>query len=306
MKVRLNKYIINVTILILSITLFACEESCDEPVSTSEETINGITVKWRSQISEKQKSVVRDILNSMVLVEGDYFVMGATPEQKNFARSNEFPNSYIRLSDYYICKYEVTDEQFNSIMEDSKSASSHYSSRISFEEWMRFIHILQDLTELNFSLPSEAQWEFAARGGKQSKGYIYPGSNDVEEIRSSSFIVGSNVPNELGIYNMADLKSEWCVDFYNALVPGNVLVDWIQKNGDYHIVRGGNFRCTKEIDKYSNPSNNSSVNYRFGFESRYLDEEMDFRNCRITSRAYYYDSNPGIDAIGCRLVINIK
>ncbi len=299
----MTRKLIKQTMMFLGIMLLtSCSKSFDEPIDATRETINGIDVKWRSQVTEEQKSTIRDILQDMVFVEGDYFVMGATPEQDRYARPNEYPNSYISLSNYYICKYEVSDEQFNVIMDDTKSSSSSYPSRISYEEWERFIVLLQDMTMLNFNFPTEAQWEFAARGGKSSKRYLYPGSNDINEIRSTSFTVGSKVPNELGLFNMGDLKSEWCMDLYGDLISGNLLINWVQREGKYHVVRGGNYLCTIESDKYLSPTIKSELSYQLSYGTTFSKPEMDYRNCRVTSRAYCYDSE---NRVGCRLVLNI-
>lgn len=271
---------------------YSCSKSFDDTLVPECEVINGFEVCWRTQITENQKAIIRGILNDMVYVEGDYFVMGATPEQEEFARSNEYPNAYIRLSDFYICKYEVSDEQYNVIMEEEKAASMSYPSSYAYDEWVRFIEVLRDMTSLDFNMPSEAQWEFSAKGGRYSRNYIYPGSNNIEDVCSTSYINGSQFPNELGLFNMADLKSEWCLDFYDSLVPGKLLYDWIQLSGEYHVVRGGNFRCTTETDCYEK----KPLIYSLGYD------DTDYRYCRTTSRAYGYEHE--INYIGCRLVIN--
>lgn len=289
-------YFITITSFILT---SSCSESFEDVAVNESENINGFKVQWRSQISECQKATIREILCNMVYVEGEYFVMGATPEQKEYARPNEYPNAYIKLSDYFICKYEITDEQYNIIMGADKAPGKKYSSRITLKEWNLFIELLRDFTSLDFSLPSEAQWEFAARGGIHSKNYIYPGSNNIEEVRSISHLEGSTFPNELGLYNMADLKSEWCRDLYSSLVPGRLLYDWVQDSGEHHVVRGGNFRCTIESDKYMKP-----LLYSFGEGTTYTKQQLDYRYCRTTFRSYSYDNEPGRDDIGCRVVIN--
>lgn len=288
-------------ILIIS----SCSDSLDV-VYTDEriETINGFNVEWRSQITSRQKDVIRDILNDMVLVEGGYFTMGATPEQAEYARPNEYPNVYIKLSNYYINRYEVSDEQFNVITGYNVMASETYASRITLNDWKLFISILDDLCSINFAFPTEAQWEYAARGGKQTKNYIYPGSNELFEVHSDSFQRGSNVPNELGIYNMADLKSEWCEDMYKEFEVIGLEIDRLNMTGKYHVVRGGNFLCNK-VSSYYYPEGSSTIDYRLGYGQKISDRGMDYRNCRTTSRAYSFDNKIGYDYIGCRLVINV-
>ena len=280
--------------------LQSCTKDLDEPLQSITETINGFEVEWRTQITVEQKNTITEILNDMVAVEGDFFVMGATPEQAEMARPNEYPNAYVYLSDYHIGGHEVNDAQYNAIMGAAKTSSERYPRNISLSEWTLFVDVLKDLTGLNFNFPSEAQWEYAARGGKHSKGYIYPGSDTLEDVRSTSIINGSQVPNELGLCNLADLKSEWCLDFYNDLVSGSILTDWIQLNGEYRVVRGGNYLCTATTNSYY-PNNSSDLCYRLAYGTTAVNNEQDYRQCRISSRSYSYKGN---SYIGCRLVIN--
>lgn len=296
--------IINILIIAIFVSaICSCQVSYDIPEGNEHEDVNGFQIHWRKQITDDQKSVVRDILSDMVFVKGGFFVMGATPEQSDYARANEYPNIYVSLSDYYVCRYEVTDEQFTIITGIQVSSTEKYSSRISYNDWDLFIEILSDLTSIPFSLPTEAQWEYAARGGELSKGYIYPGSNDIDQIRSCSHTEGSNTPNELGIYNMADLKSEWCADFYELYQDEYHSTENREiKNGKYHVVRGGNYLCTKETEKYY-PSTQTGYSISSNNNATMSDNKMDFRHCRITSRSYGYE-NGTCYYIGCRLVIN--
>jgi len=293
-------------LLFLIPIISSCSNSLDD-VSIDEryETINGFNVEWRSQITTQQKTVIRDMLNGMILVEGGYFTMGATPEQSEYARDNEYPNIYIKLSDFYMCKFEVSDEQFNAITGYNITASENYASRITLENWNLFITVLTDLCSINFSFPTEAQWEYAARGGNKTQNYIFPGSNELSEVHSTSFQIGSSVPNELGLYNMADLKSEWCADLYDDFDAIGVDTDRLNKTGKYHVVRGGNFLCNKESSEYY-PKGSSMTYYSLGHGQKPSDRELDYRHCRITSRSYAYDNKIGVDYIGCRLVVNVK
>lgn len=305
-------------ILLLSLIICGCTNLIND-MGVSEEVVNGFHVKWRSQISPKQKEVVYNILNNMVFVKGGVFTMGATPEQTSYARENEYPNIYVRLSDYYICKYEISDEELLILLPSVKnypatdSTPLHvYPTRIN---WETVVKILQDITSLNFNFPTEAQWEYAARGGEYSKGYVYPGSNDLDEVWSSSYDKGSDVPNELGIYNMADLKSEWCLDYYEeykqtGLQDNRCVDDNIHKvEEDAFVVRGGNYRCSGKSESYLQSPNSSIVHDSFGYfedESRHgLNEPYDYRYCRTSARSYYYYGIGGHE-ISVRMVINIK
>lgn len=280
----------------------SCSDSLNDMTSSDRfETINGFEVEWRSQITSIQKDVIRDILNNMILVQGGYFTMGATPEQADFARKNEYPNTYVKLSDYYINKYEVSDEQFNIITGQNKQSSERYASSMTLNDWKRFMSLLSDLCSVRFSLPTEAQWEYAARGGKQTHHYIYPGSNELSQVHSSSHLSGSQVPNELGLFNMADLKSEWCEDMYADFEVVGLEIDRLNKEGKEHVVRGGNYLCNKDTEYY--PKSSSTTDYSLTSHD-YLEQQLDYRHCRVTSRSHY--SNSGRDYIGCRLVVNIN
>ena len=104
MKTKLHCLIVLFVILITS-----CTKELECPEGNGIEKINGFIVKWRKQIRAEQKNCIREILNNMVEVEGGTFVMGATEEQTEFARPNEYPLSYNMISSFYICKYEITD-----------------------------------------------------------------------------------------------------------------------------------------------------------------------------------------------------
>ncbi|SDG80648.1 Formylglycine-generating enzyme, required for sulfatase activity, contains SUMF1/FGE domain [Prevotella communis] len=269
------------------------------------EKINGFNVRWRSQITESQKKIVTDILNNMVYIEGQTFVMGATPEQKGYARNNEYPLIHVRLSDYYICKYEVSDEQYRGLVSWASQSSSYQF--VTWKEWKDFISVLKDMTGLPFSLPTEAQWEYAARGGKLSKNYIYPGSNNLDEVNSFTYNSGSTHANELGIFNMADLKSEWCLDYYEEYPTSQTIYyDRLIKTGESHVVRGGSYNCSGHSSKYLNTRMSDMYGYFKDDSSSALDRIIDKRYCRVTARSYYYESEYGNRNIGCRLVINSK
>lgn len=154
--------------------------SCSEYLSSQEnehaftiENINGFEVKLDAQLNADCKGLIVKVIESMVYVEGDCFLMG-----KNGDRTSDMPAHYVRVSDYYICKIELTSESFNTIMHTNKS----YLSR---DDWQVFIECINNFTGLTFDFPTEAQWEYAAKGGKQTKGYLYSGSNNLDEVRCS-------------------------------------------------------------------------------------------------------------------------
>ena len=168
----------------------------------------------------------------MIYVEGSTFLMGATEEQWEDYDSGEKPVHSVTLSDYYIGKYEVTQGLWKAVMgtgmeeqgyDDLRGVGDDYPMYyVNWYEVQVFVKKLNKLTGKNYVLPTEAQWEYAARGGVKSRGYKYSGSNTIDDVawcwENSGFAthpVGTKLPNELGIYDMSGNVCEWCSDWYS-------------------------------------------------------------------------------------------
>lgn len=297
------RYIVSI---IFVISLWSCTEQLDDPVLNDVETVNGFDVHWRGQISEDCKTVIRKFLTDMVYVKGGFFIMGATPEQQKYARQNEYPTMYAQLDDYFIASHEVMPQEYWCIMggrEDNGLPENNLS--ISWNDWRVFIDILNDMTNLEFDIPTECQWEYAARGGEYTKGYIYPGSDFLEEVRSDSDKEGSSVPNELGLYNMADLRSEWCKDYYEDYTINTFVENRYISTGKYMVIRGGNWYCTGKTNKYLDATLSSYDSFGHFRTSGSIFNPFDYRYCRTTARSWHSPSTNS-NYIGCRLVINQK
>lgn len=160
----------------------------------------------------------------MVYVEGGTFTMGCTSEQGDECDDDEKPTHKVTLSSYYIGRTEVTQAQWKAVMGSNPSdikGDSWPVESVDFKEVIAFIRKLNAKTGKNYRLPTEAEWEFAARGGNQSKGYKYSGSDTADIVAwygdnssNKTHPVGTKAPNELGIYDMSGNVSEWCSDWY--------------------------------------------------------------------------------------------
>lgn len=192
----------------------------------------------------------------MVYVAGGTFTMGATPEQGSDAEEDEKPAHQVTLSSFSIGRYLVTQEEWLAVMGDIPFITKGENLpvvKVTWEECQEFIHKLNTLTGKNFRLPTEAEWEYAARGGKQSHGYKYAGSNDLgsvawygENFNNQTHPVGKKLPNELGIYDMTGNVWEWCNDWkgpYSATAQTNPQG---ASSGTYRVCRGGSWTCNTE------------------------------------------------------------
>ena len=168
---------------------------------------------------------VNGVSFDMAEVEGGTFTMGATEEQGSDVSDNEKPAHQVMLSPYYIGKTEVTQELWEAVMGSNPSFFSGNKNRpvenVSWDDCQVFINKLNRLTGKRFRLPTEAEWEYAARGGKKSKGYKYSGSNTIDDVAwydtnsaGTTHPVSSKAPNELGLYDMSGNVWEWCSDWY--------------------------------------------------------------------------------------------
>lgn len=186
----------------------------------------------------------------MIFVEGGTFLMGS----KEYER--EKPIHQVSLDSFFIGKYPVTQKQWRTIMGKDpdelffKGCDGCPVERVSWNDVQDFLAKLNQKTGKNYRLPTEAEWEYAARGGKQSKGYEYAGSNTIDNVaqyegnnNKSTKSVGSKSPNELGIYDMSGNVWEWCNDWYDENYyknsPANNPTG--ATNGEYRVLRGGSW-----------------------------------------------------------------
>ena len=184
----------------------------------------------------------------MVRVEAGTFTMGETVDIKD---SYDFVKKHqvTLTNDYYIGKYEVTQALWKAVMGNNPSnlkGDNLPVEQVSWDDCQEFLSKLNSITSKTFRLPTEAEWEYAARGGNKSRGYQYSGSNNLSDVAwygdnsgSKTHPVGSKQANELGIYNMAGNVCEWCQD-WNGSYSGSSQVNPTGANrGSYRVIRGG-------------------------------------------------------------------
>ena len=204
---------------------------------------------------------VKGVTFTMVAVEGGTFMMGATSEQRSGADDNEKPVHQVTLSSYYIGQTEVTQALWKAVIgttvsqqRDKEDTSWSLSGEgdnlpmyyISWEECQTFVSKLNQLTGKRFRLPTEAEWEYACRGGKKSRGYKYSGSNTIDDIAwydgnssNETHPVATKSPNELGIYDMSGNVWEWCQDWYGDYSSAAQTDPNGASSGSYRVIRGG-------------------------------------------------------------------
>ena len=217
-----------------SLQMFASLTSPYAQINDSKNTDrnDSLKVKWNEDCSLQQLRVLRELINNMMLVEKGTFMMG-TPEPLGL---EDTPHEVMIEADYYIGKFEVTEREWNVVMKDSMIGDSKIPMTcVSWNDCQQFVRKLQSLTGLVFTLPTEAEWEYAARlNGEDS---MYAGSDNPEDVATfdlnadgKPMTIGKHEPNAMELYDMSGNVSEWCEDGDEAK----------------KIIRGGSFMSSKE------------------------------------------------------------
>ena len=217
---------------------------------------------------------VNGVSFTMIKVEGGTFRMGATSEQGSDAYNGEKPVHSVTLSDYYIGETEVTQELWEAVMGSNPSnfkGSQKPVEKVSWKDCKKFIKKLNRLTGKNFRLPTEAEWEYAARGGNKSKGYKYSGSNTIGNVAwytdnssSKTHDVKTKSPNELGIYDMSGNVWEWCEDWHRPYSSGSQTNPTGPSSGSFRVLRGGSWSGSAKFCRVSRRNLNYPY-YRFNY-----------------------------------------
>ena len=213
-----------------------------------------------NSLAEPLRSHLKKLMADMVLVEGGTYMMGNPDRDRNDEYAKDVPHE-VTLSSFYICKYEVTEALWTAVMGSNPSrdklGDNYPVERVNWYDCQDFVEKLSELTGRHFRLPTEAEWEYAARGGKRSRGYRYSGSYALDEIGwhvgNAHYYkreVGTKKPNELGLYDMTGNVSEWCqdkldIEYYHHSPSINPQGSDRSTYKDNRCFRGGSF-CDEE------------------------------------------------------------
>ena len=188
---------------------------------------------------------------TMIPVEGGTFTMGATSEMEDDPYDGEKPTQQVTLSSYYIGETEVTQALWKAVMGWNPSSFKGDDlpvEMVSWDDCQTFISKLNALTGKNFRLPTEAEWEFAARGGNQSRHTQYSGSSRIDDVAwyednsgNKTHPVKTKQPNELGIYDMTGNVCEWCQDWHGDYSSYAQTNPTGASSGSCRVYRGGSW-----------------------------------------------------------------
>ena len=188
---------------------------------------------------------------TMMHVEGGTFTMGATSEMEDDPYDGEKPTQQVTLSSYYIGETEVTQALWKAVMGWNPSSFKGDDlpvEMVSWDDCQTFISKLNALTGKNFRLPTEAEWEFAARGGNQSRHTQYSGSSRIDDVAwyednsgNKTHPVKTKQPNELGIYDMTGNVCEWCQDWHGDYSSYAQTNPTGASSGSCRVYRGGSW-----------------------------------------------------------------
>ena len=220
------------------------KKSGEKNINVSMQGGEGLTVMLN--FGKTKTYTVKGISFDMVFVEGGTFLMGS-----NDGGYSEKPTHQVTLSDYYLGQTEVTQELWEAVMGNNPSdfkGAKNPVNKVSWNDCQDFTRKLNSLTGANFRLPTEAEWEFAARGGNKSRGYKYSGSDNLGSVAwyednsgNKAHPMGGKSPNELGLYDMSGNVWEWCADRFGSYPSSSQINPTGPSSGSNRVRRGGSW-----------------------------------------------------------------
>lgn len=224
---------------------------------------NGLHIEGIKGLDANQQTALTEILDNMVAVDGGSFVMGNNYAEPDYLTELDSLSIYphkVNLSSFYISKYELNQRDWQAFVDLAgcilQPGENKAVDNISWEEAKEFADRLSSLTGLSFSLPTEAQWEYAAGGGEDPSRTIFAGFSDganhyawtVADNLNSAATPGEKLPNKLGLYDMTGNVGEWCVDDFRLYSPEEASDPAVISDGNKKIYRGGDFTTPNLAD----------------------------------------------------------
>jgi formylglycine-generating enzyme required for sulfatase activity len=200
----------------------------------------------------------------MITIRGGVFIMGCIPERDGKCGNDELPTRQVTLDSYQLSKFEVTQQLYEEVMQANPS---HFSGcptcpveSVSWDVALLFIQKLNTLTGKQYRLPTEAEWEFAARSGLKTKGFEYSGGEKVDEVAwyiansdGRTHPVGTRKPNMLGFYDLSGNVWEWCNDWYDIDYSKRKSVNPPgPEEGETRVLRSGSWYGKEKYIRISN------------------------------------------------------
>jgi formylglycine-generating enzyme required for sulfatase activity len=222
-----------------------------------------VTAKPYVEPAKQHKLQIERLLSQQfVPVSGGTFKMGCTAEQDTSCDRDEKPVRSVTVSNFQISKYEITQKLWELVMDGNPSdfkGDDLPVEGVSWDDVQVFVATLNALTGKKYRLPTEAEWEYAARGGNKSKGYKYSGSDNIEDVAwyggnsgSKTRPVGIKQPNELGIYDMSGNVWEWVRDWYGSYGFSAQINPIGPESGSSRVIRGGSWHYNASPCRVSN------------------------------------------------------
>ena len=248
-------------------------------VSLTNDTINS---KYKLR-----QDVIQDILKSFVLVPGGTFEMGCTPEQGLICSSDEHPVHTVSITKFYLSSLEVTQGWYTAFMSDNPSSFCRSENfpveMVSYQDALIFIDSLNEFSGLSFRLPTEAEWEYSARGGDESCNNIYSGSSDPNNVAWSNknsdkktHVVKLKSPNQLGLFDMSGNVWEWVSDWYGKYTSASQNDPRGPSSGVDKVIRGGSWAGSPNFCR-------NSIRYHYppDFKSAFIGFRLALDECNL-------------------------
>ena len=250
-------WLLLIVVLIISIAIFwICKDKHDAEVARQEfqtlkdeTTFHDEPISWSDDVTANQIKAVQELLQSMQAIDGGEFLQGALPlpdgsYDDKIEPEFETPAINMSVKSFYLCKFEVTIGQWNAVMCDNREGNPNEPiAAVSFENAKMFTKKLRDLTLIPFYIPTETQWEYAAKGANNPEGYVFAGSDNADIVAwykaNSNGVPHSDLrptPTVNDLFNMSGNVSEWCDTRFRPYDDNIVYND-----DNTMVIRGGNF-----------------------------------------------------------------